>query len=83
MEHPVQYAQLAPFKYQTFDRQYQTFDRHTLQFSLYSVASLSTDDLTPDKDQGNNLTETENTPEEGSSSPPADTISSPEAGGKP
>ena len=82
MGNPIQYAQLPKFEYQTFERQYQTFDRHTLQFSFYPVASTSTDDLTPDNDQGNNPAEAGNVPEEGSSSSPTDTASCPEAAGK-
>ncbi|KAE8379660.1 hypothetical protein BDV26DRAFT_158647 [Aspergillus bertholletiae] len=79
MGKPIQYAQLPKFEYQTFERQYQTFDRHTLQFSYYSVASASTDDLTPDNDQGNNPAEADNIPEEGLSNSPTDTTSSLEA----
>ncbi|KAB8260132.1 hypothetical protein BDV32DRAFT_54407 [Aspergillus pseudonomiae] len=82
MGKPIQYAQLPKFEYQTFERQYQTFDRQTFQFSFYPVASTSTDDLTPDNVQGNNPAEAGNVPEEGSSSSPADTASSPEAAGK-
>ena len=86
--HPVQYAQLPKFEYQSFERHYQTFDRQTFQFSYYPVTATSTDNLTPAKDQDNNNPvepekdpAAESTPEEGSDSTPADSSASPESGG--